>query len=71
MSLPVTMTADEIARARSVFLGDQARAGRQARTETSAVAVARVLVTLWALAGLYAVLAVLGFLPAAGWSTLG
>ena len=70
MSMPVTMTADEITRARAIFLGDQAHAARQARTETSAVSVARVMVALYGVAGLYAVLAVLGVLPAAGWSTV-
>ncbi|GAA1929785.1 hypothetical protein [Nocardioides marmoribigeumensis] len=70
MSMPVTMTTDEIARARSVFLGDQARAARHARTEASATATARVLVALYLALGAYAVLAVLGILPAAAWSAL-
>jgi hypothetical protein len=69
MSMPVTMSADEITRARTVFERDQAQASRHRRTEASAVAVARVVVSLYALLGAYAVLAVLGVLPVAGWST--
>ena len=71
MSMPVTMTADEITRARAVFLGDQASAARRARTQVSAMHTARVLVALYLTLGAYAVLAVLGVVPAAGWSPLG
>ena len=68
MTMPVSMSTDEIIRARSVFERDQAQAARHERTETSAVATARVVVTLYTLLGAYAVLAVVGLLPAADWS---
>jgi hypothetical protein len=71
MTMPASMTTDEITRARAVFAQDQEEAGRHQRTETSSVAVARTLVVLYAVLGAYALLAMLGFLPAAGWSPLG
>ena len=71
MALPTAMSADEVLRARAVFQADQRVAARHQRTETSAVAVARVLVAVYALVGLYALLAILGIAPAAPWSPLG
>ena len=71
MTMPVAMSADEISHARSVFERDQAQAARHTRTMDASVLVARVMVPLYVLAGLYAVLAVLGVLPAAAWSVLG
>ena len=71
MTMPVTLSAAELERARRTFASDQSRAARHERTETAAVAVARVMVALFLLAGLWSVLAVLGLLPVAGWSPLG
>ena len=64
MSMPVSMSTDEITQARAVFLRDQAQAARHERTEASTVVTARVLVLLYTVLGAYAVLAVMGLLPA-------
>jgi hypothetical protein len=71
MTMPVSMTTAEIIRAREVFAQDQAQAARHQRAETSTIAVARTMVVLYTVLGAYALLAMLGYLPAAGWSPLG
>ena len=71
MTMPVTMTTAELSHARRTFERDQATARRHTVTESVSVVLARALVALYLVAGLYAVLAVLGVLPAVGWSVLG